>query len=77
MGDDWFEVSLIPETLDATTLGSRVVGDAVNIETDILARQVQRLLFLGSDESLAASSVRTPQRQSIGFSAGTTERIQS
>jgi len=77
VGDDWFEVSLIPETLDATTLDSRVVGDAVNIETDILARQVQRLLFLGSDESLAASSVRTPQRQSIGFSAGTTERIQS
>jgi riboflavin synthase len=43
VGDDWFEVSLIPETLEATTLGDRVVGDAVNIETDILARQVARL----------------------------------
>ncbi|WP_460774721.1 riboflavin synthase [Microbacterium sp. GXF7504] len=41
---DWFEVSLIPETLGATTLGERVVGDAVNLETDILARHVQRLL---------------------------------
>lgn len=40
----WFEVSLIPETLEATTLGERVAGDRVNLETDILARHVQRLL---------------------------------
>ena len=40
----WFEVSLIPETLAATTLGARVPGDRVNLETDILARHVQRLL---------------------------------
>lgn len=40
----WFEVSLIPETLEATTLGERRVGDRVNLETDILARHVQRLL---------------------------------
>jgi riboflavin synthase len=40
----WFEVSLIPETLAATTLGERVAGDRVNLETDILARHVQRLL---------------------------------
>lgn len=41
---DWFEVSLIPETLSATTLGDRAVGDRVNLETDILARHVQRLM---------------------------------
>lgn len=40
----WLEVSLIPETLAATTLGSRAVGDRVNLETDILARHVERLL---------------------------------
>jgi riboflavin synthase len=40
----WFEVSLIPETLAATTLGSLAVGDTVNIETDILARHVERML---------------------------------
>ena len=40
----WFEVSLIPETLAATTLGALVSGDRVNLETDILARHVQRLL---------------------------------
>jgi riboflavin synthase len=42
--EHWFEVSLIPETLAATTLGSRAVGDRVNLETDILARHVERLL---------------------------------
>lgn len=42
-GVDWFEVSLIPETLTATVLGDLVPGDRVNIETDILARHVQRL----------------------------------
>ncbi len=43
-GAHWFEVSLIPETLAATTLGDRVPGDRVNLETDILARHVQRML---------------------------------
>lgn len=44
--DAWFEVSLIPETLEATTLGSRVPGDRVNVETDVLARHVRRMLRL-------------------------------
>lgn len=43
-GEQWFEVSLIPETLKATTLGALVPGDRVNVETDIIARQVQRML---------------------------------
>jgi riboflavin synthase len=42
--DPWFEISLIPETLAATTLGARAVGDRVNLETDIFARHVERLL---------------------------------
>jgi riboflavin synthase len=40
---DTFSVALIPYTLKVTTLGSRKVGDTVNIETDILAKYVQRL----------------------------------
>jgi len=43
VGDDWFEVSLIPETLSATTLGRLAPGDRVNIETDILARHILRM----------------------------------
>jgi riboflavin synthase len=46
LGDDWCEVSLIPETLAATTLGRASVGGRVNVETDILARHVQRLLAM-------------------------------
>jgi len=48
VGDDWFEVSLIPETLAATTLGALAAGDRVNIETDILARHVERMLALST-----------------------------
>ena len=44
----WFEVSLIPETLTATTLGDLAVGDRVNIETDILARHIERMLAFSS-----------------------------
>ena len=40
----WFSVSLIPTTLAETTLGSRAVGDAVNLEVDVIAKYVQRLL---------------------------------
>jgi riboflavin synthase len=46
--EQWFEVSLIPETLAVTTLGSRAIGDQVNIETDVLARHVERMLALRS-----------------------------
>ncbi len=47
-GGHWFEVSLIPTTLSHTTLGSRQVGDQVNLETDVLAKYVQRLVENGS-----------------------------
>lgn len=40
----WFEVGLIPATLEATVLGELSVGDTVNLETDALAKYVQRLL---------------------------------
>jgi riboflavin synthase len=42
----WLEVSLIPETLGATTLGGLAVGARVNLETDVLARHVARMLAL-------------------------------
>ncbi|WP_299034176.1 riboflavin synthase [uncultured Pseudokineococcus sp.] len=40
----WLEVGLIPTTLAATTLGARQPGDAVNLEVDVLAKHVERLL---------------------------------
>jgi riboflavin synthase len=41
---DRFSVALIPHTLEVTTLGARQAGDTVNIETDILAKYVERAL---------------------------------
>jgi riboflavin synthase len=40
----WFEVSLIPETLQRTTLGTKQPGDVVNLEVDMIAKYVERLL---------------------------------
>lgn len=42
--DAWFEVSLIPETLKRTTLGTRQPGDVVNLEVDVIAKYVERLV---------------------------------
>lgn len=42
--DDTFEVAIIPHTADVTTLGVRKPGDAVNIEMDMLAKHVERLM---------------------------------
>lgn len=65
IGDDgsgtWGEVSLIPETQVATTLGERVIGERVNIETDIVARHVQRLMQF-------ATTVESPSSLQPGFS---------
>lgn len=41
---DWFEVSLIPTTRELTTLGSAPVGTQVNLEVDVIAKYVERLL---------------------------------
>jgi riboflavin synthase len=43
VGADEFSVSLIPETLRATTLGVRTPGDLVNLEVDVVAKYVERL----------------------------------
>ncbi len=49
VGRDWAEVSLIPETLVATTLGEAEVGNLMNVETDVLARHVLRLREFAMD----------------------------
>ena len=44
LDDTGFAVALIPHTLEATMLGSLAVGDSVNLEVDVLAKYVERLL---------------------------------
>ena len=42
--EPWFEVSLIPATLELTTLGGKQPGEVVNLEVDVVAKYVERLL---------------------------------
>lgn len=44
VGEDFIGLSLIPETLRLTTLGSRQPGDKVNVEADVMAKHIERLL---------------------------------
>lgn len=44
IGPDWFEVSLIPATLEHTILGTKNVGSTVNLESDIVARHLEKLV---------------------------------
>ena len=51
LGDDWVEVSLIPETLERTTLGELEPGSKLNVESDMVAKYVERLVspFAGKE----------------------------
>jgi riboflavin synthase len=53
MTDEWLGVSLIPETLERTTLGEAAVGDKLNIECDVVAKYVERLMkpFVGEGQA--------------------------
>jgi riboflavin synthase len=44
LGEDWFQVSLIPETLERTILGETTTGTPVNLEVDVLAKYIERLV---------------------------------
>ncbi|MBS1880097.1 MAG: riboflavin synthase [Actinobacteria bacterium] len=52
LGEDWLEVSLIPETLERTTLGEAAPGVELNVEVDLVAKYVERLLspFLSKEQ---------------------------
>ena len=44
VGEDWVGLSLIPETLSVTTLGTKQPGDKINVEVDIMAKHIERLI---------------------------------
>ena len=44
VAEDWFSVSLIPETLERTTLGAAAPGTTVNLEVDVVAKYVEKLV---------------------------------
>jgi riboflavin synthase len=53
IGEDWLEVSLIPETLESTALGDAVPGRKLNVECDVIAKHVERLMapFAGKERA--------------------------
>ncbi len=53
LGESWADVSLIPETLERTTLGEAGAGDKLNVECDIVAKYVERLVspFAGKERA--------------------------
>lgn len=53
LGDDWLEVSLIPETLERTNLGEAAPGRKLNVECDVIAKHVERLVapFAGKERA--------------------------
>lgn len=53
LGDSWAEVSLIPETLERTNLADSAPGDRLNVECDVVAKYVERLMspFAGKEQS--------------------------
>jgi riboflavin synthase len=58
VADEWFSVSLIPTTLADTTLGSLEPGDPVNLEVDVVAKYVERMLGAQRGASSAARRSR-------------------
>ena len=77
--EPWFEVSLIPTTLRETTLGSRAPGEPVNLEVDVIAKYVERLLGGRSMSSAPgtarhASRPRSPRSRTAGRSSSSTTR---
>jgi len=64
VGDDRFSVSLIPTTLALTTLGSKVRGDPVNLEVDVIAKYVERLMALDHIPNSMNSTTTDSESQS-------------
>lgn len=67
-GEDWFEVLTIPHTLERTTLGELAVGDKANIEVDLIARYIEKLLRGGG--AGAGSGLSLAQLAEAGFTDG-------
>ncbi|MEK6410829.1 MAG: riboflavin synthase [Acidobacteriota bacterium] len=57
LGDDWFEVAIIPHTWRETSLGDLKSGDLVNIEVDVLAKYVERLMLYREAPATADSKL--------------------
>jgi riboflavin synthase len=60
LGDRSFQVMIVPHTWEHTNLGALRVGDAVNIECDVLGKYVTRIMDVAAARAVAATGDRTP-----------------
>jgi len=60
VGDDWFQVDVIPTTATATNLGALRVGDSVNLESDVLGRYARRLAVAEAPDAGGDVEADTP-----------------
>jgi len=66
--DDYFEIAVIPKTWAVTNLSRLRPGDAVNLEADIIAKYVERILTAGKSEKQAgASSLTVEKLAELGY----------
>ncbi|MGI8670769.1 MAG: riboflavin synthase [Aridibacter sp.] len=63
--DDYFEIAVIPKTWELTNLSALKKGDAVNLEVDIIAKYVERIMLYGRDEK--QDEITIEKLQKLGF----------
>ncbi|MGH9943859.1 MAG: riboflavin synthase, partial [Pyrinomonadaceae bacterium] len=55
LADEYFEIAVIPKTWEVTNLSRLRAGDAVNLEADVIAKYVERILTVGKAKADAGS----------------------
>jgi len=65
----YFEVNIIPETASSTTLLKKKIGEMVNIETDLIAKYIEKLFFKerAAEDNNASSSINMEMLEKFGF----------
>jgi riboflavin synthase len=67
LGQDWFEVAIIPHTWRETTLSELKHGDLVNLEVDVLAKYVERLMLHNENEANVESKLTIENLIEMGY----------
>ncbi|HSK73988.1 MAG TPA: riboflavin synthase [Pyrinomonadaceae bacterium] len=65
LGEDYFDIAVIPKTWELTNLSTLKIGDAVNLEADIIAKYVERILLYGKREK--SEGVTMEKLENLGF----------
>ncbi|MDQ3633637.1 MAG: riboflavin synthase [Acidobacteriota bacterium] len=66
LADDYFEVAVIPKTWELTNLATLKKGDAVNLEVDVIAKYVERIMLYGRNEK-QQEEITIEKLQKLGF----------